>query len=128
MAVLAQVPGLEVEVVDCYHRPFKEYEDNEDEQSPEAEGEQRTYEMTRYIESSSGAKFGIRRAFPGSFGADHGIRMDIRIDGRRAKWLIYSPAYLNEDNGSQVYSFRHEYRDSKRLRRNFQFAALETGE
>ncbi|KAF3044827.1 hypothetical protein E8E12_010971 [Didymella heteroderae] len=133
MAILAQVPGLKVEIVDRRYRPVNEYEDEGDGQSPEGQSpegqeEQRTYEVTRYIESKSGAKFGIRRTFDETFSAEHGIRMDIRIDGCIARVMLDAPANLHEHDGQRVVSFQHEYKDSKRLRRDFQFAALEAGE
>lgn len=129
MAVLFQVPGLEVDIVDDQKRPLYEYEDEEDAQTPsEAEEEQRTYEMTRYIESKSGAKFGIRHSYSETFGAEYGIRLEICVDGCIARKLIVPPTDLYTDDGQHVCSFKYEHRDSKRLRRDFQFADLEVGE
>ncbi|KAJ4337002.1 hypothetical protein N0V87_005021 [Didymella glomerata] len=129
MAVLFQVPGLEVDIVDDQKRSLYEYEDEEDAQTPsEAEEEQRTYEMTRYIESKSGAKFGIRHSYSETFGAEYGIRLEICVDGCIARKLIVPPTDLYTDDGQHVCSFKYEHRNSKRLRRDFQFADLEVGE
>jgi hypothetical protein len=88
----------------------------------------RTHEVTRYIESKSGAKYGIRSSFSEIYNAEHSIRMDVCIDVRLARSMIDPPANLRKHDGEQVHPFKHEYKNSKRYRRDFQFTALEIGE
>lgn len=128
MVILARVPGLEVEIVDCDHQPLNEHESDENEQSQDAEEDLQTNETTRYIESKSGAKFGIRTTFSEAFGTEYGVRMEVRIDGLAARKIILGPADLHAHGGQYVCSYKHEYRNLKRYRRDFQFADLEVGE
>ncbi|KAF3038889.1 hypothetical protein E8E11_003651 [Didymella keratinophila] len=125
---MAQIPRLKVEIVDCHEQSLNEHMDDEVEQTLEAEGEQRTYETTRYIKSKTGAKFGIQRTFAETYDAKHGIRMEMRIDGRLARTMIDPPSDLRKHGGKHIYSFKHEYKNSKRSRRDFQFAAVHIGE
>ncbi|KAF1928650.1 uncharacterized protein M421DRAFT_92360 [Didymella exigua CBS 183.55] len=128
MAVLAQIPGLNVAIVECHYQALNEYEDGDNEQSQGAEEDQRTYELTRYIKSKTGAKFGIQIRFGEAFVTEYGIRMEVRIDGRGARTMILRPADLRTYGGQFVCSYKDEQRNSKRYHRDFQFADLEVGE
>jgi len=125
---LPQVPDLEVDIVDDQNWPLHEYEDEIDQQTPsEADEDQRTYEMTRYIESKSGAKFGVCYTFGETFSDEYGIRIVTTVDSGIARKLILAPANLHADGGQDVISCKFEQKDSKRFRRDFQFADLEVG-
>lgn len=91
----------------------------------------KTYRQTKrrgILNTKSGAKFGIRITFGEAFGTEYGVRMEVRIDGLAARKIILGPADLHAHGGQYVCSYKHEYRNLKRYRRDFQFADLEVGE
>jgi protein involved in ribonucleotide reduction len=90
MAVLAEVPGLEVEIL-VNGQPLREYEDYS------AEVPAQTIE--RYVEAQSDAQFEIHYTFKAPFPADRPISMIATIDGNDVDEPLVRPVELFQENG-----------------------------
>lgn len=73
MAIIPDVPGLEVEiVVKC--TPLHEYVDQDEEGSAGT--------VTRYIEAVSGAEFAVQYRFSPDFEVKHALGIHVHVDGK----------------------------------------------
>jgi hypothetical protein len=90
MAVHADVPGLEVQIV-VQDQPLREYQDRTAQVSAKT--------IERYVEAQSHAQFEIRYAFKTPFPADRPVSMIVTIDGKDVDEPLIRPFELFESNG-----------------------------
>lgn len=126
MAVIDEVPGLKVEIVNPYLEPFREYGGDGLQPAAGEEDKLQTCEITRYIEARSGSKFGVRAIFDSAFISDYGVLVHLVIDGRSATTLAVKPGRVRVQEGHLLFDM-HEFEHNKVYRRDFQFTELEIG-
>ena len=89
MAILPDVRGLRVEV-HVNGAPLKEYDDDED-APPQT--------VSKFIESVSGAEFEIRYFFEPPFPTIHGVKAEIRLDGKLMRGSLHQKHELIDSRG-----------------------------
>jgi hypothetical protein len=80
MAILAEVPGLRVEVF-VNGKALQEYDD--DETAPPKT-------ITKYIEAVTGQNFEIRYSFIKPFPTRHSVKVKIELDGKVMEGVVFS--------------------------------------
>jgi hypothetical protein len=81
MAVLDELPGLEVQII-VNRTPVKEYDDDEEEVVDKT--------VTRYIEAESEAEFEVRLKFQSMFNisAKHSVAAEVLLDGKYGNGVV----------------------------------------
>ncbi|KAF2677306.1 hypothetical protein K458DRAFT_163912 [Lentithecium fluviatile CBS 122367] len=115
MAITTVYPGLQVDVV-VNGAPLQEYDDDEDEDSPDT--------TTKYVEATSGANFEIRYSFGTGFSAKHAVVTRVHVDGQYGEGHVIK---LDEIfRFPRFLSGRREDLGDGYFQRKFRFAQLST--
>jgi hypothetical protein len=112
MAKFDDVPGLKAEVL-VDGEPLQEYDDDDVESDM----------ITKYIEALSDKDFVLRFTFDMDLTADHGVEVQVDIDGDRCR-VAYRPEKLHKPCHKSGRSF---LKNGQRFERNFRFTALNIG-
>lgn len=80
MAILDQILGLKVEIVDLRYRPLTEYIDDKSDRVIGVEEDPRQYEAATYGEVKSGSMLGVRVTFDDRFETEYNFHMEVKID------------------------------------------------
>jgi hypothetical protein len=120
MAIIDHVPGLQVEVI-VDGRPLTEYDDDDDDDDGAEQ-----FNATKYIEATSDKPFAIKAVFTQPFPYQHGVEMQVNIDGGQASSLVCRPEALYMPEGYCSTGIRF-LKDGQSLERKYRFIALDIG-
>jgi len=122
MAVLDELPGLEVQII-VNKTPVKEYDDNEEEVVDKT--------VTRYIEAESEAEFEVRLKFQSMFNisAKHSVAAEVLLDGKYGNGVVLRKEKELSLRYTELYTIASatEVEAGKYFDRNFCFLKLDTG-